>query len=279
MLILVKKKSLFILVAIVAVVGIGYFVLVQQGSLPVPGVSLTPRATEKDFAFIEDATLRKHLVAQTNKTAYRTKTLSDASGLTHVNEVQIKGDLWSTREIQSDQAKEIKHLIIIGDTTYLKDQSDNQWWKQTVKFEEETTTEEGKKPEEPIDFKEEFSKPNITYKSLGKEPCDNLTCFKYEQTLPESPELKRIFWFDDRDYLLRKEQSGFGEFIAITEYSYNDINITPPSSTKDVPEGKSIYDYDTLTPAGSQIPSMQEIERIQQQFGLPEDTNPDNSNN
>lgn len=239
--------SPLIIVAVIAVVAIGgYFLISQKGGLPTPSVpTLTQRATEKDFEFIEDPILRKHMVAQANKTSYRTKTVSSGSGLTTVNEVQIKGDNFNTRDIESDRSKEIKHMITLSDTIYLKDYSDNKWWKQTIKYEEQKEEEEAFG--EPVDFKEEYLKPNLNFKSLGKESCgphaEGLICFKYEQTLPEAPELKRIFWFDDKDYLLRKEQGGFGEFIATVEYSYDAINITAPTPTKDVPEGRSIYEY------------------------------------
>lgn len=239
-----------IIVAVLAIVGIGgYFFLSQKGSLPSPvsGPSLVQKATEKDFDFINDPELKKHFVAQANKTDYRTKSTSPGSGLTSLMEVQIKGDSWNNRNIESDGSKETKHMVTIGDTIYLKDYSDNKWWKQTIKYE---TPKEEEDMEEPKDFKEEYSQPNITYKSLGKEDCGpsakGLTCFKYEQALPDSPEVKRVFWFDDKEYLLRKDQSGFGEFIATIEYSYDGINITAPSPTKDVPEGRDIYEYSSL---------------------------------
>ncbi|MDP3973929.1 MAG: hypothetical protein Q8P92_03795 [Candidatus Daviesbacteria bacterium] len=257
-----------IVVLAIAAIG-GYFFLSQKGSLPSPSLpstsTLTPRATEKDFESItEDPTLRKHFAAQANKTDYRYKGTSPGSGLTTVNEVQIKGESVNSKEIESDGSKEKKHLIILGDTTYLKDYSDNKWWKQTIKP-EEIPDEEG--AEEPKDFKEEYSQPDLQYKSLGKEDCGShasgLTCFKYEQIFPDSPETKRFFWFDDKDYLLRKDQAGFGEFIATIEYSYDNINITTPSPTKDVPEGRSIYEYslgsDTMTPPSpteNQIPEI-----------------------
>lgn len=233
--------SPLIIIAIVAAVAIGGYFLMQKGGLPTPSApTLSQRATEKDFEFIEDPTLRKHFVVQANKTDYRTKGTSPASGLILVSEVQIKGDSWSRRDIESDGPKELKHMITISDTVYLKDYSDNKWWKQTIKYEE---MKEEEKPEEPKDFKEEYTQPNITYKSLGQEACGSMTCFKYQQYFTEDPEFKRTFWFDDKDYLLRKEQGGSGEFIATIEYTYDGINIQAPSPTKDVPEGKSIYDY------------------------------------
>ncbi len=241
--------SPLIIVAVIAVLAIGGYFLTQKGGLPTPsipgGSTLTPRATEKDFESItQDPTLRKHFAAQANQTSYRTKGTSPGSGLTTVNEFQLKGDSFNLREIESDGTKERKHMITIGDTIYLKDYSDNKWWKQTIKAEEQADEEA---TEEPTDFKEEYSQPNLQYKSLGKEDCGShtkgLTCFKYEQIFPESPDSKRFFWFDDKDYLLRKDQAGFGEFIATIEYSYDGINISAPSPTKDVPEGRSIYEY------------------------------------
>lgn len=258
--------SPLIIIVILAVVGIGGYFLMQKGGLPTPSApTLTQRATEKDFESItDDPTLRKHFASQANKTDYRTKSTSPGSGLTTVNEIQIKGDSFNFGEIESDGAKEKKHMITIGDTIYLKDYSDDKWWKQTIKPEKQK--EEKEKPEEPKDFKDEYSKPNLTFKTLGKEACGppagGLTCFKYEQLDPENPEVKRTFWFDDKDYLLRKEQGGFGEFIATVEYSYDGINITAPSPTKDVPEGKSIYEYSSgsdampVAPATNQIPQI-----------------------
>lgn len=239
-------KIIIGIVIIVAVAAGGYFFLQKNNQatpLPIPGLEQTilPKATEKDFDFTQDPILKKHLVAQANKSSYRTKTVSPGSGLTTVNEIQITGTSFKSREIESDGLKERKHIIIIGDTTYLKDYSDGKWWKQTLKPEE--TKEEEEAPEKPKDFKEEYTKPNLTFKSLGKEACGNLNCYKYEQTMPETPDVKRVFWFDDKEYLLRKEQGGYGEFIVTVEYSYAGIDIKAPSPIKDVPAGKNIYDY------------------------------------
>ena len=251
--------NILLIVAVVTAITIGGYFLLQKGSLPKPSIpiggapTLIEKASEKDFEFVEDPTLRKHFATQANQTTYSTKSTSPGSGLKLVNEVQTKSDSLNSSEIQNDGAKEIKHQITIGDTIYLKDYSDNKWWKQTIKPEKQKEEKEKTNQEKPKDFKEEYSKPNIVYKSLGKEACGpsakELTCFKYEMQLdPANPEVKRTFWFDDKDYLLRKDQGGFGEFIATVEYSYDGINITAPSPTKDVPEGKNIYEYQSFGP-------------------------------
>lgn len=232
-----------VIVAIIAIVG--YF-LYSQGKLAsiVPGLpGLAPRATEADFAFIEDATVRKHMVAQANQLTYRTKTYSDAADLNFVSEVQIKGEDFNTRDIESTpDGKETKHKIQLGNTTYVKDVSDNKWWKQTLEP-EDLPEEDGQEDAGPIDYKEEYFKPTLKFKALGKEACGNLTCFKYEQSDPGLGGTFRTLWFDDKEYLLRKEKSTVAEFSVEVTYSYDNINIIAPSPTKDVPTGKSIYDY------------------------------------
>ena len=243
--------SPIIIIVIVAVLLGGGFLLVRSGRLPVsvPGVSqFAARVTEKDFPNITDPILRKHFVAQTNVNAVRTVTMSSGKGTKDTTEHQIKGNDFRYRMKEEDGSKEISHQIIIGDTTYLKDYSDNKWWKQTAKPEASPT----ETPETPEDLKEELAMEDPSlYKNLGTEACGSLTCYKYEQTFKDFPG-KRTFWFDNKQYLLRKEESGYGEFTTKVEYSYDGISISAPSPTKDVPEGKSIYDY---MYSGSQAPS------------------------
>lgn len=247
----VAHLILIIVVIVAAIAAVGFLAIKGKGtSLETPSLpGITQRATEADFSFVEDPNLKKHFVAQANQTKYRTKTYSEAADLNFVNEVEIKGENFNTRDIeQSAGGEERKHTIQIGDTTYVKDYSDSAWWKQTLKPMEVTPGEEPK--EEPTDFKTEYSKPDLQFKFLGKESCGNMTCFKYEQTTggPEGMAFSRIFWFDDKQYLLRKEETAVGEFGTKVEYSYDNINISPPSPTKDVPAGKSIYDYQFTTP-------------------------------
>jgi len=242
--------ALIIVVIVVAIAGIAFFVLKGPGgsSIGTTGLGLTQRATEADFSFIEDTNLRKHFVAQANQTKYRTKTYSEAADITFINEVEIKSEEFNTRDIeQNSSGQETKHKIQLGDTTYVKDYSDNAWWKQTI-TPEELPEVEFEEDTEPIDYKEEYSNTGLEFNFLGNEACGpstGLNCFKYEQTTggPEGMAFSRIFWFDEKDFLLRKEQSTVGEFGASIEYSYDNINITPPSPVKDVPAGGNVYDY------------------------------------
>jgi hypothetical protein len=237
--------SPIIIVVVVAVLALGGFLLFKSGKLPLPGaVQIASRVTEKDFESVTDATLRKHFVAQTNANAVRSVSQSSGKGTKDTMEYQIKGDSFSYRMKEEEADKELSHVIMLGDTTYIKDLSDNKWWKQT-KIPDEEVEDLAATPD---DIKEEFMTEDPTlYKSLGTEACGNLTCHKYEQTFKDSPGA-RTFWFDTKKFLIRKEESAYGEFSSSIEYSYDGISISAPSPTKDVPEGKNIYEY--YTPGG-----------------------------
>lgn len=236
---------ILIVVIIAAVALIGGLLLYKGGNLPVAlpslsGARMLSIASEKDFANISDPVLKKHFVAQSNVAAMRATSLSSGKGTTNITEYESSGNDFKFRWIEKDGDKEMSHLISIGDITYVKDYSDNKWWKQVAKPEKNL---ENNAPEKPEDLKDELLKENpLLYKQIGQEACGSLTCYKYEQTFKDSPG-KRTFWFDTKYYLLRKETSGYGEFSVDANYSYDNISILAPSPTKDVPEGKSVYDY------------------------------------
>lgn len=240
------------LVVAAAALGGGYLYLSQSGaasSIPILNNVIQPafpRATEKDFESVKDPLIRKHFVAQSNQTSFRMQIYPEGKGAALLNEFQMKGNDINYRSVDKDEnGKEITSLVSIGDTTYLKDMKDGKWWKQKAK--PATITPTGSPVVDkftPEDFKKEFeNKQQSTYNQLGKEPCGNLTCYKYEEIDQEQKDQKRLFWFDDKQYLLRREEYQSGESTSRTEYSYDNINITAPSPTKDVPEGHDIYEY------------------------------------
>lgn len=237
----VGAVPLVLVIIVLAVIGGGYFLL-QSGLLP---TGTSPKVSEKDFAFIDDPLIRKHFAAQADVTSFRSKThdLIATTGSLNVFEVQMKGNdvfYYNWHESGGTRGGE---LITIGGTTYVKDYNDSAWWKQTVKPEEKPQNEdEGAR--EPQNFVDDYTQDRkLTYKKLGEETCGPFQCYHYEESDPQSPEEKRIFWFDKQKLLLRKEESGFGEWRGITEYEYNAINIQPPTPTKDVPTGRNIYEY------------------------------------
>jgi len=251
---------LVLLVALIVAIFGGYYVL-SKGMIPgapavpaIPGLALAPpRATEKDFAFIEDPLIRKHFVAMANVNAFRTTMELTGKGGQNVSDVEMSGDnvKFYTSEVQN--GKPSGEMISIGDTTYLKDYKDNAWWKQVSK--PDVTPTPGETPAaKPEDFKTVYEdNRTMTYEKQGEESCmpagrpaADLICYKYKEIDPKSPDTSRVFWFDKNKLLLRREETGFGEFKGMTSYEYDNIHVSAPTPTKNVPEGKSIYDYMTF---------------------------------
>lgn len=264
-----NSKIAVIAILLIILGGGGYFFLSKSsGSLPFTLGNSLPKASEKDFEFVADPLVRKHFVAQANQTSFRTKSLSSGRGEgTMVSEVQMKGDKFNFRTVTEDKnGKEISQMIMMGDTTYVKDYKDNKWWKEVAKPGPTSTPTNKEIIPTPESFKDELlKKKTVQYKQLGTEACGlasgGLTCYKYQEIDPENKEATRIFWFDNSKYLLRKEEVGFGEFKTTSEYSYDNIVINAPSPTKDVPEGKSVYE---MLYTGSS--AQQELQKLQKEI-------------
>ena len=231
------KKQWLVLLGVAIVLSGCTLPFLSKTGLSLPGV--TPRATEADFAFIQDPILKKHFVAQANQMAYRIAT-QDPTGGTQTTEMQFQGEKFKYRMANS---KPQSDTITIDDTTYVKDFSDNSWWmQQAAKLDQPEATE---LPEQPEDFKQDYlNNQQMQYKALGEEACGSLACHKYEETDPNQGGYKRVFWFDTKDFLLRKEQVSYGGKLSGTnEYSYDNVAVNVPSPTKPVPEGRNIYEY------------------------------------
>lgn len=242
---------LVILVIVGLIAVIGYFVLKGGGGIKVPGTSNIPKVSERDFSFIKDENVRKHLTAQANVRKMRLKAYGDEKSardptVANYVEIDLIADNASTWFEQGGQ-KDLE-LVNVNGVVYVKDYSDNSWWMQTKPKEE---TEEFLLQREvalPSDLGEiPAGVESPDYEMLTQEPCPgtpSLTCFKYREPGPDpDPAFDRFFWFDTKDYLLRHEESGYGEFRGYSDYSYDNIEISVPSPTKPVPEGQMVEYY------------------------------------
>ena len=264
-----------IVVAIAVLAGAGYFLFGKGGKGASPLGSkgnsfMGQKVKESDFAYIEDELLRKHYAAQANQTKFKVNSASSGFGGTSAMEYDMQGDTYKYRTTQSGEGIQ-SDMIVIGDTTYIKDFKDGKWWKQTQKPEEENTEIQDQIEEYTVDPVEEQTQfQSMQYNNLGEGACGDLTCYKYEEVDPSNADSgKRTFWFDTKDYLLRKDMSEYGEFSSTNEYFYDDISVKAPSPTKDVPEGRNIYEYMISggnEPATEGIPSQDEIDAMMKQY-------------
>ena len=274
----ISSIIIVVIILVIALAAGGYLYLSKSSSgLPasLPFVNSRPKVSEKDFNFISDPLVRKNFVAMANQDRFRIKSTSSGkgNGISTVM-MEMQGNQYNTDIIQTDEAgKKMMHMIVIGDTTYAKDYKNNIWWKQVAK--PVTITPTGTPAQEeavptPESFKDEYAKKqSFQYKRLGTESCDGgLTCYKYLETDPANNGATRTFWFDNQQYLLRKEVMAEGEFTTTNIYSYDNINISAPSPTKDVPEGKSVYEMIYAAPAANtnlDQQTQQYLQQLQQQ--------------
>lgn len=240
---------------------------------------------------IEDPLIRKHLAAQFRATSYKVVSQSSGKdlGLTTMM-IQTNGTSAKFRTTTTDtKGKVTNDMIVDGDTTYVLDLKDNVWWKQIASKDKKDVSIDFTEKFSPDEMKKQFeeNKSKTTYKQLGKETCESLTCYRYQEISTDNGknglrnEGTRTFWFDEKEYLLRKDESKFGEFSSTNTYSYNGVEVKAPSPTKDVPEGKSAYEmmYTPSTPSipsvkkspgtgdSDAMPSEAELKKLMEQYG------------
>jgi hypothetical protein len=251
-----NKKSLFSL-ALLSVFALSGC----KPSLPgAPGGAVSQQATDAAIAEllkdISDPLIRQHLTKQFQVKAYRTITDASGRGQISTTEIVVEGESAKFRTAVSEADKPVSDMIVIGDTTYVKDLKDGAWWMQTSQPEEDEALPAEVDVPSADEFKDKFAenKTKTTYTSLGTEVCGALTCYKYEEAT-EGQEGKRTFWFDNQELLLRREEYAFGEFATKNEYQYDNVRISQPSPTKPVPEGRSVYEYLGFGGGGS-VPSL-----------------------
>lgn len=235
--------------------------------------------SESDLSGIKDPLVRKNLVAQINAHAFRITTVSARSNSETINDVQFSGtDMRFHMSIMMD-GKTTQDMIVIGNTTYIKDQTDGSWWKQV-----NDTTQASTQPAPAFkmpsinEMKQEFvaKQQNTEFKQVGTEACGSMTCYKYQEFDNGSTTPKRTFWFDNQQFLTRKEETTFGSVTTTNTYTYDNVSVNEPSPTKDVPAGKSIYMYMMGAPAAApkvaapkiptgKMPTQQELDQLMKQ--------------
>jgi hypothetical protein len=248
----ISGVAMIAIAAAVLVIGGGAFFLSKNGSSSNPVGGLV-RATLNSNCELKDPELCKFVNNWKTLGDYTmTSASSDKSGIKMETLFEISGDEKSHMLVKQD-SKDMMESITIGNTTYTKDFTDNKW----TKF----TYEEGKENEVTKDIMEqtEFDdtkaiEDKTEYKSLGKESCGNLNCFKYQVITPGDSSTQYI-WFDDKDYLLRKQSvtDQDGNTFEGT-FSYDKISISEPSPIK---EGTAESMY------GGEMPKMSEGDKAE----------------
>jgi outer membrane lipoprotein-sorting protein len=177
-------------------------------------------------------------------------TAKDTSGQTST--INIQSDGKGNSSVASAGGGASFASVSIGSTVYIKDNANNVW----IKY---PPTQASASQNPTKDIKADFSDSStpadkqIKYKSLGKEKCGNLTCYKYQVIDPSSPNVTQYVWFDTKDYRLQRWSSsgadGSNDFVI----TYKSVKVNTPSPVQAAPSASGM--------------TQQQIQQLQQQYG------------
>ncbi len=149
------------------------------------------------------------------------------------------------------EKEEVSSWLKINDLLYIKNYQDESWWQANIK-------EAKEKPQftSAIDFRSYFRQPvdkKLSFHYLKKELCGQKYCFQYEVIdkriqFPERKTINHYIWFDEDDFLLRKEEYVTAGKISLTSFSHQDQTtilspkeMQPPQEIKKAPSDISIF--------------------------------------
>lgn len=234
---------LVLIVAVIAVAGFAGYRVMQSSKDKDSSSSATPTISKAESKALNTECLKefddkdfcKFASNWTGLESYNAVFASkDAEGVSSTMNIKMDGKNSST--VMLENGKEVSAYITLDGTSYMKDSAENVWYKLPATQAPESTDTN---PTEALDFdlKEGEEKDTATYKKIGKEPCGNLTCFKYQIIDPADTEtLESFVWFDDKDYKLARwtTKSKDGSTSDST-FTYGKVSITAPSPVKDYP--------------------------------------------
>lgn len=228
----IKIRILFVVFCLFIII-LGLFFINRpahdQNQVVLKETPQTRKITVEDFSFIEDEILRKHLVAQENAPRIRVDSTNggDEGVIQEVDISDPNNPKSHTRSFGLVKSE----LIVIGNSRY--ERSDNSVWKKRSFTNKEVEALMGtsiKALNEDINKKRIENTKQFIFEFIGKEKCGDLNCYKYKKSTEGTNSLNAsmYFWFDDKEYLLRKDLMETPEVSVTTIISYDNIEITPP---------------------------------------------------
>lgn len=226
---------IIVVIAVVVVIASGYFFINKNKTNPITETVNKVAGLNPNCEY-NDPDLCKFMNNWNNISSYSVKSVMSAPNSPKAESTfEVAGEN-KVRIVVSEDGKETWQVITIGDTTYTKDLSDNQWWKQVQTKEKEDFS---KQFEFSFEDKHEegtpSDHPHTTYKSLGKEACGTMQCFKYQVINPDLETVTEYMWFDDKEYLLRRHmtEDTTAKSTSDTAFSYDKVNIEVPFPVKE----------------------------------------------
>lgn len=254
---------LFAIVIVLAVGGVGYFVYQKNKSGDTASKALQDAIKNAKCEY-DDADLCKFFASYKIQNYYTINTVSEEDGKKTTSVMKMEGEDKTHLQLGGDSPYEV---ITIGNTSYIKG-ADGTWWKRTTT---ETDTTNDYKTNIDTDFDEPKTAESArsTFKKLGKEKCGHLTCFKYQQIESiENTPITMYFWFDDKDYQMRRTVQESDNYKADSTYSYAKISITEPSPVKELADNQYLLpgQSEPTTLPTTDGPSEEELRQLMEQY-------------
>lgn len=257
---------IIVIVIVLAIGGVGYFVYNKNksnnsdgdGTVDLAAVQEAVKNAKCDY---DDKDLCKFFASFKAQPYYTMTSVHEANGETTTMTIMAEGNDKTYVKSEGGMSYE---MITIGKTTYTR-AADGTWWKQTG--------QEGNAASNPqSDLAVDFDEPESTevaqtrYKKLGKEPCGNLTCFKYQEVNPDGSSITTYLWFDDKDYQLRRMLSEGDGTKSDATFSYDKVNIKEPNPVKELGPNQYLIPGESEPRTIPDGPSPEEIEAMMQQY-------------
>lgn len=243
-----KGLAPIIIVAIVAVIavagGAGYFLTQKKpdnGGMTTKGKSLLGGLVLNPNCKLNDPDLCKYmnqaLSSDFMKSGFSGRSITvDAKGQKSESLWEMAGE-GKSRFVTSRNGKEESNIIMIDGATYMKDYTDNSWFKYPA-----SESSEGKSNFSVDEIKKNMKidtediEDKTKYEKMGNVPCEDLTCIEYKVTTEFAGEaMVQYMYIDTKEYLLRKMKVD-DKLGGSTEtlFSYKPVTINVPSPVKEM---------------------------------------------
>ena len=227
----ISKTIVLVVIAVLLIGGAGFYFMTMKGGAGNPLSRIIKKPLNPNCEY-KDPDLCKFFNNYKDLPSFTMVSNSKYEGVAMESKFESQGQN-KTHIVTSESGKESMNIITIGDTTYTKDYTDNKWFKQTYKPDPNAT------PTPANDLKDTFNdkkqmEDKTEYKALGKEACGSMMCFKYQVITPGNQDSTDYIWFDDNDYLLRKQSTTTKDGnTSESTFSYDSVSITEPSPVKE----------------------------------------------
>lgn len=225
-----------VIVLVAAVAGAGWYVYNNRKD---DGPALTSEqkaaneaSTAACKAEVDDDDFCKFAGSWDGLGAYTMVMTSNSTGGSFVSTFKSDGN--GNVSSESDFGGQKASSITIGNTTYIRDETDGAW----VKYVGDSTYKvEDQSDNISFDFNEDsaVTASTTSYKRIGTEDCGELTCIRYQIVDTTTPGTETFILFDNKDFKMRRWVVTTAEGSTDTVISYEGVTITEPSPVKEAP--------------------------------------------